>query len=78
MFRTVVGDTGFNSGVIYWEIVADSRTENEMKIGVVTKNGFNMDSSFSDFDFGFAYYGLGQLRHGSNSVGQPFGKKFKK
>lgn len=37
-----------------------------------------MNSSFSDYEFGFAYYGLGQLRHGSNAIGKPFGKPFKK
>ncbi len=37
-----------------------------------------MNSSFSDYEFGFGYYGLGQLRHNSNSVGIPYGKYFKK
>ena len=37
-----------------------------------------MNSSFSDYEFGFAYYGLGQLRHNDNSVGEPYGKFFKK
>lgn len=37
-----------------------------------------MKSAFCDFDFGFAYYGLGQLRHGSNANGTAYGKKFKK
>ena len=37
-----------------------------------------MNSSFSDYEFGFAYYGLGQLRHNSNASGPQYGKKFKK
>jgi hypothetical protein len=37
-----------------------------------------VNSSFSDYEFGFGYYGLGQLRHNSNSVGIPYGKYFKK
>ena len=37
-----------------------------------------MNSSFSDYEFGFAYYGLGQLRHSDNSLGTPYGKFFKK
>lgn len=37
-----------------------------------------MNQSFSDYEFGFAYYGLGQLRHSNNSVGEPYGRAFKK
>jgi hypothetical protein len=36
-FRTVVGNRPFTEGVHYWEIVADSRTEHELKIGVTTQ-----------------------------------------
>jgi hypothetical protein len=65
-------------GIHYWEIHADSRTDNELKIGVATKKEFNYNSAFCDYDYGFAFYGLGQLRHGSNASGSPYGKKFKK
>ena len=65
-------------GVHYWEIHGDSRTENELKIGVTCKKVFNYNSAFADYDFGFSYYGLGQLRHGSNASGAPYGKRFKK
>jgi E3 ubiquitin-protein ligase NRDP1 len=68
----------FTEGVHYWEIIADARTEHEIKVGVTTRQHFNVNSSFSDYEFGFAYYGLGQLRHNSNSVGNIFGKQFKK
>jgi len=37
------------NGIHYWEIVADNRTDNELKIGLTTKNNFNMNTSFSDF-----------------------------
>lgn len=70
---------GFQSGVNYWEILADARTENELKIGVwcgIANPDF--DSAFCDNESGFAYYGLGQLRHKSNASGQAYGKKFKK
>mmetsp|Transcript_15569 Transcript_15569/g.13302 ORF Transcript_15569/g.13302 Transcript_15569/m.13302 type:complete len:143 (+) Transcript_15569:600-1028(+) len=77
MFRTAITSEPMMGGVHYWEIHADSRTENELKIGVTMKNQFHYDTSFSDYEFGFAYYGLGQLRHGSNSIGAPYGKKFK-
>ena len=34
VFRTVYGNLSFNEGIHYWEIVADSRSEHELKIGV--------------------------------------------
>ena len=34
IFRTVLGNVAFESGLHYWEIVADARTENELKVGV--------------------------------------------
>lgn len=67
-----------NSGCHYWEIHADERTENELKIGIATKRDMNYNSAFCDSDYGYAYYGLGQLRHGSNASGPQFGKRFKK
>jgi len=78
IFKTVLGDQSFNGGIHYWEIHADPRTENELKIGVSVKKDFEPNTAFCDFDYGFAYYGLGQLRHGSNANGNAFGKKFKK
>ena len=77
-FRTIIGNTPFNSGVHYWEITADRRTENELKIGVTRNTNFNFDTSFSDYNFGWAFYGIGQLRHGNNATGDSYGKKFKK
>jgi len=59
MFRTVIGDTPLLSGQHYWELAADPNTENELKIGVVTKRDFNYNSAFCDYEFGFSYYGLG-------------------
>jgi len=59
LFRTIIGNKPVYSGIAYWEIWADNRTDNELKIGVCNKNDFNMNTSFSDFDFGFAFYGLG-------------------
>ena len=34
VFRTVYGSVSFSEGIHYWEIVADSRSEHELKIGV--------------------------------------------
>jgi hypothetical protein len=61
LFRTSLATQGFTSGVHYWEIVADSRTENELKIGVTTNKDFDYNSAFCDHPFGFAYYGIGYL-----------------
>lgn len=36
-----------------------------------------MNTSYSDFDYGYAFYGLGQLRHGNNAAGEKYGKPFK-
>lgn len=77
-FRTIIANTPFNSGVHYWEIVADRRTENELKIGITKNLNFNFDTSFSDYNFGWAFYGVGQLRHCNNATGDIYGKKFKK
>lgn len=78
MFRSAVSDIPMMEGVHYWEIHADQRTENELKIGVAMRKEFNYNTAFCDYEFGFAYYGLGQLRHNSNSIGGAYGKKFKK
>ncbi|CAD8184549.1 unnamed protein product [Paramecium octaurelia] len=78
IFRTVLGDQGFETGVHYWEIEADSKTENELKIGVCQGNAINLNAAFCDLNQGFAYYGLAQLRNGSNASGQTYGKRFKK
>lgn len=36
-----------------------------------------MNSAFCDYEFGYAYYGVGQLRHNSNSLGSAYGQRFK-
>lgn len=78
MFRTILGDTPMLNGTHYWEIHADDKTENELKVGIVTKKDFNYNTASCDFEYGYAYYGLGQLRHNSNASGPQFGKRFKK
>jgi hypothetical protein len=86
VFRSAVSNIGFTGGINYWEIIADNRTENELKIGVSTNKDFDINSAFCDHSFGFAYYGtflsnslgLGQLRHNSNASGPSYGKRFKK
>jgi hypothetical protein len=57
VFRSVMANVGFTGGVNYWEIVADPRTENEIKIGVTSSKDFDHNSAFCDHSFGYAYYG---------------------
>lgn len=49
-----------------------------MKIGVSKEKLFDYNTAFCDHKFGYAFYGLAQLRHGSNATGSNFGKRFKK
>lgn len=78
LFRTIVADTPFRHGVHYFELTLDRRTENELKVGITKTTNFNYDTSFSDYEFGWAFYGVGQLRHANNATGEPYGKKCKK
>lgn len=59
VFRSIVSGTGFTNGIHYWEISPDISTENEMKIGVSKSKTFDLNSGFSDYQFGFAYYTVG-------------------
>ena len=69
MSRTAIGSTGFTSGVNYWEIIADDRTEIELKIGVTSSRDFDMNKAFCDYPFGWAYYGtnMNNSRYGATS-----------
>ena len=78
-FRTIFGSKGFTEGIHYWEIIADARTEHELKIGVSKeKDKCEAKTAFCDYEFGWAYFGYGQLRHSSNASGQEYGKVFKR
>jgi hypothetical protein len=37
LFRTMIANKPLMEGVHYWEIIADARTEHELKIGVSTQ-----------------------------------------
>ena len=41
IFRNFFGNVPFMEGIHYWEIVADARTEHELKIGVSSVNEMN-------------------------------------
>ena len=47
-FRTFYGDSAFNEGIHYWEIVADARTEHELKIGVSKGTECDPRTAFCD------------------------------
>lgn len=78
VFRTVYASIEFAEGIHYWEIIGDFRCEHELKIGVSAEKLTNQKAAFSDYQYGWAYFGVGQLRHHSNSIGVKYGKSFKK
>ncbi len=43
-FRSIAANTPFMNGVHYWEIIADRRTENELKLGITKNINFNYDT----------------------------------
>jgi len=59
LFRSAIADKGFESGTHYWEIIADARTENELKVGVVKNRDIDLKTAFSDYSCGWAYYATG-------------------
>ena len=59
VFRSVIANTSFTEGIHYWEIVADARSENEIKAGVCKKRDFDLKTAFSDYTHGWAYYATG-------------------
>jgi hypothetical protein len=76
-FCTAFASNGLKAGRHYWELRFDSSTNNDMKVGVSTTNQIPTNKAFSDFDTGFAFYGLGQLRNGSDCSGASYGKKWR-
>lgn len=52
-FRSVVGSLGIMGGIAYWEIQIDSRNENELKVGVVSRKAFNFNTVPTNNTIGF-------------------------
>ena len=77
-FRTIMSDTPLYSGCHYWMIIIDSDSKAEMKFGISKSRDFNYNTAFSDYEFGYAYYTIGQLRQNDKSLGALYGKQFKK
>ena len=46
LFRTMISNRPFMDGQHYWEIIADARTEHELKIGVTTQQKFSVANAF--------------------------------
>jgi hypothetical protein len=77
VFRSVLTEGALNSGVHYWEIIPLPFSKNDGKFGVSLKKEFDYDSAFSDYVFGFAFYGNGSLRNGPANENREYGKKLK-
>ncbi|EGR32707.1 spry domain protein [Ichthyophthirius multifiliis] len=77
VFKTAITKQSFNTGKHYWEIIPNSKTQKEFKVGVCLSNQFNIETAFCDFKIGYGYYTIGQLRFGSNQSGKQYGKKIK-
>lgn len=48
-FKTILGDKPLYSGIYYWEVIPDYRSEFFLKVGVTKNSDFDMNTSFSDF-----------------------------
>ena len=59
LFRTVYSNIAFNEAIHYWEIIADARSEHELKIGVSSQKMVNQKAAFSDYEYGWAFFGVG-------------------
>ncbi|CAD8097596.1 unnamed protein product [Paramecium primaurelia] len=75
-FKTVTSTVGLYNGIYFWKIIPLAITKNEMKIGISTSDKYDLKTAFSDYNFGYAFYTVGQFRNGSNSNGFEYGVKF--
>jgi E3 ubiquitin-protein ligase NRDP1 len=55
----VYANIELNEGIHYWEIIADARSEHELKIGVSGQKQMNQKAAFSDYEYGWAFFGVG-------------------
>jgi hypothetical protein len=77
-FCTAITENGFTSGKHYWEIKMDPNCANELKVGITTSKDIDLNKAFSDFPTGYAFYGIAQLRNGSDCSGAKYGKRWNK
>lgn len=69
-YKNVVSKVGFCSGVTVIEMEFSSRQERYLKIGVVRGIEYPKTRAFSDAPTGYAYFTMGQLRHGDHAKGE--------
>ena len=64
------------NGIYYWEI--QIKKGSFFKIGIADHTKFKPDftGAFSDTDFGYAFYSMGELRHQSNIKGPKYGQGY--
>lgn len=72
-FYTIISKIGIIGG--YHEIETSFTQASFVKIGFTTRKTVESGECFSDYDDGFAYFNIGQLRNGSNLHGNLYGPK---
>lgn len=74
-FNTAVSRVGLTKTAHLVEMQIFTKPDKPIKVGVVTSLDFDRNQSFSDFEFGFAFYTLGQLRQNDDGKGKKIFKK---
>jgi hypothetical protein len=69
-FSTVISKIGLTKTAHLVEMQVTAKPDKPVKIGVVTSIDFDMNQSFSDSEYGYAFYTLGQLRQGDSGKGR--------
>lgn len=68
-FATAVSKVGLTKTAHLVEMQVTAKSDKPVKIGVVTSLDFDYNQSFSDFEYGYAFYTLGQLRQNDDGKG---------
>ena len=66
-YQTAVCTTGFDSGVISWELEVNEKRAGDVRIGICKTKILNNDECFSNFAIGFAISSDGGYKNGANS-----------
>lgn len=72
-FLTIVSEVAMTNG--FHQIMVKFCNANHVKIGFTARNKIEDGKCFCDYDDGFGYYNIGQLRNGSSFHGKQYGKK---
>lgn len=68
-FATAVSKVGLTKTAHLVEMQIFGKSDKPIKIGVVTSKDFDHNGAFSDSEFGYSFYTLGQLRHNDDGKG---------